>query len=68
MIWLGMVKVKESLLLEMGGKGVSSFNHILCGRDAARTRFGHAFLMDSGSSAGEISGHSKVWIIAIFIY
>ncbi len=28
-----------------------------------RVRFGHAFMMDTGSSTGEIIGHSKVcWI------
>lgn len=30
-----------------------------------RCRFGHAFMFDTGSSTGEISGHSKV---CVYIY
>ena len=32
------------------------------------TRFGHAFLMDTGSSTGEIMGHSKVSYSTFFRY
>lgn len=31
-------------------------------------RFGHVFIMDTGSSAGEISGHSKVRPSVIYPY
>lgn len=55
-----MEKASESLLLVMEEKGplydetrVSYHSYIL------NFRFGHAFMMDSGSSTGEISGHSK---------
>jgi hypothetical protein len=33
---------------------------------SVETRFGHAFLMDTGSSTGEILGHSKVSYIQSF--
>ena len=60
----GTAKVNESSQSEMVEK--SQFKHLQVIFDAIRQsknveiRFGHAFLVDMGSSTGEILGHSKV--------
>ena len=61
MIWNGMVKVSVSSLWgtvetsrRLGSVSCRFWEHLWQGR------FGHAFMMDTGSSTGEITGHSKV--------
>ena len=61
----GMAKVNESSQLEMEKKSqlLVIYGAIRQSRNLfvlVETRFGHAFLVDTGSSTGEILGHSKV--------
>jgi len=61
MISRGMERASVSLLSEMDERSKFVFIVIIdCSLTLAFIRFGHAFLMETGSSVGEIMGHSKV--------
>lgn len=61
MTWNGMERVRGLLLLEMAVRSAFLLLSKLSEVVNVCRRFGHVFMMDTGSSAGEISGHSKVW-------
>jgi hypothetical protein len=58
----GTAKVSESSPSGTAKKSQSNLGKIRLYQlnRSVETRFGHAFLMDTGSSTGEILGHSKV--------
>ena len=61
MISRGMERASVSLLSEMDERSKLAFIVITdCTLTLAFIRFGYAFLMETGSSVGEIMGHNKV--------
>ncbi len=63
MILNGTGKASGLLQSEMEGRSRSSYEGMLALTRETRVKFGHAFMMDTGSSTGEIIGHSKVCCI-----
>jgi hypothetical protein len=61
MTWLGMEKANESSQSAMDASGaqLDASCAIQADPTMGNDSFGHAFMMDTGSSTGEISGHSK---------
>ena len=66
----GTAKVKESSPLEMEKRSLhpSSCSTWCNSTHVPSDRFGHAFMMDSGTSTGEITAHAKVYGIPFTTY